>query len=125
MDRSSQIRQDWVTRVRSIRIFTDGDRRAPYKPLLLLWAIGRLVAGRPTRVSFGDAEDELTRLMEGHRLGASLRVGYPFVYLGTSRELWTVETAGGSDVASMPQRARDSRPFLIEEGVTGGLAPAF
>lgn len=125
MDRSSEVGQDWVTRVRTIRRFTDGDRRAPYKPLLLLWAIGRLAASRPTRVSFGDAEDELTRLMEGHRLGGSLRIAYPFVYLGTSRDLWTVETADGSDVAAMPQRARESRPFLIEEEVTGGLAPDF
>lgn len=107
-----------------MKVFGDGEKRAPYKPLLLLWAIGRVAAGRPTRVSFADAEEELTRLMEGHRLGGRLRVSYPFVYLGTSRDLWRVETADGSDVAAMPQRIRESRPFLVGEAI-GGLAPDF
>lgn len=124
MDRAPENSRDWVPKVRSIRRFRDGDRRAPYKPLLLLWAIGRVAAGLPTRISFCDAEEELTRLMEGHRLGGKLRVSYPFVYLGTSRDLWRVETADGSDVAAMPQRVKESRPFLVREA-TGGLAPDF
>lgn len=124
MDRAPERSQDWVAKVRSIRRFRDGDRRAPYKPLLLLWAIGRLAAGLPARISFRDAEDELTRLMEGHRLGGKLRVSYPFVYLGTSRDLWRVETADGSDIAALPQRLKESRPFLVGEA-TGRLAPDF
>ena len=124
MDRASESIQDWTGKVRSIRRFRDGDKRAPYKPLLLLWAIGRLAAGVPARISFRDAEDELARLMEGHRLGGNLRVSYPFVYLGTSRDLWRVETADGSDIAAMPQPVRESRPFLVGEA-TGGLAPDF
>ena len=41
----------WVGEVQSIRRFTskDKDTRAPYKPLLLLWLIGRLAEGLPTR----------------------------------------------------------------------------
>ncbi len=124
MDRTSVGSEDWVAKVRSTRQFSDGDRRAPYKPLLLLWAIGRLAAGHPARVSFCDAEEELTRLMEGHRLGETLRVSYPFVYLGTNRDLWRVEAADGSDIAAMPQRVRESRPFLLGEA-TGELAPDF
>ena len=44
----------WAGRVKSIRRFTvrDADVRAPYKPLLLLWMIGRVVAGQPAAVSF-------------------------------------------------------------------------
>ena len=62
--------------------------------------------------------------MEGHRLGDTLRVSYPFVYLGTNRDLWRVETADGSDIAAMPQHKRESRPFLVGEA-TGELAPDF
>ena len=48
----------WVGRVQSIRRFTsrDKDTRAPYKPLLLLWHIGRVAKGLPERVSFTKAE---------------------------------------------------------------------
>ena len=117
--------EDWVEQVRSIKRFARGDRRAPYKPLLLLWLIGRQAAGLPTRVSFREAEDDLTRLMDKFRLGVSLRVTYPFVYLGTNRDLWQVETINGEDVTKMPQAVKESRPFLLEQEVTGALAPDF
>ena len=44
----------WVDEVQSIRRFTskDKDTRAPYKPLLLLWLIGRM----PERVPCTRAE---------------------------------------------------------------------
>lgn len=116
----------WVERVRSIRRFTrrDKDARAPYKPLLLLWLIGRLASGMPARVSFKDAELDLKLLMHRHRLGRSVRVGFPFVYLGTSSELWRVEDSHGNDVAKMPQSTKESPVFLREEAV-GSLAPEF
>lgn len=115
----------WVERVRSIKRFTHLDRRAPYKPLLLLWLIGRHAAGLSTRVSFREAEEDLTRLMDRFRLGVKLRVTYPFVYLGTSRDLWRVETISGDDVTTMPQAVKESRPFLLQQEVTGALAPDF
>ena len=61
----------WVESVRSIRRFTrrDKDARAPYKPLLLLWLIGRLAAGQAVEVSFKDAEFDLKLLMHRYRLG--------------------------------------------------------
>ena len=75
-----------------MRRFThrDKDARTPYKPLLLLWLIGRLAAGQPVEVSFKDAEFDLKLLMHRYRLGRSVRVAYPFVYLGQNRELWRV-----------------------------------
>jgi len=116
----------WVDRVRSIRRFTrrDKDARAPYKPLLLLWLIGRVAGGQPARVSFREAELELKLLMHRYRLGRSVRVGFPFVYLGTSPELWKVEDSGGNDVSRMPQATKESPVFLRTEAV-GALAPEF
>ena len=80
----------WIGKVESIRRFAsrDKDARAPYKPLHLLWLIGRLAGGLPSRVSFSEAELDLKLLMHRHRLGRSVRVGFPFVYLATSQELW-------------------------------------
>ena len=116
----------WVGRVKSIRRFTvrDADLRAPYKPLLLLWMIGRVVAGQPAAVSFKDAELDLKLLMHRYRLGRSVRVANPFVYLGTSPELWRVEDSSGNDVSKMPQATKESPVFLREEAV-GALKPEF
>ena len=93
----------WVGKVGSIRRFVsrDKDARAPYKPLLLLWLIGRLAGGRPTRVSFSEAELDLKLLMHRYRLGRSVRVGFPFVYLATSREL--VEGGGTPTATTWPR----------------------
>ena len=116
----------WVDRVRSIRRFTrrDKDARAPYKPLLLLWLIGRLAEGQPAQVSFKEAELDLKLLMHRYRLGRNVRVAYPFVYLGQNRELWTVGDSNGNDVTRMPQATKESPVFLREEAV-GALTPEF
>lgn len=116
----------WVERVRSIRRFSrrDKDARAPYKPLFLLWLIGRVAAGRPAEVSFKEAELDLKLLMHRYRLGRNVRVANPFVYLGSSPELWRVQDASGKNVAEMPQRTRESTVFL-RQGVVGALTPEF
>lgn len=114
----------WADIVRSIKRYTQGNRSAPYKPLLLLWLIGRNAAGLPTTVSFQEAEGELLELMDEHRMGATrARVENPFVYLGTDRDLWRVEDLEGNDIAKMPQAKKMRRP-LLEEAV-GSLAPDF
>ena len=114
----------WVRKVQSIRVATLGNKRAPYKPLLLLWIIGRLFDTpnsvqqlRPpmqpqTRFPFCDVESELSQLMEKHRMGDTrARVQYPFVYLGTDRDLWLVKDAEDNNVALMKQSDRESRKF--------------
>jgi len=118
--------QRWVDAVNSIRRYKgrDSDVRAPYKPLLLLWLIGRVAAGEPSEVTFASAEPDLKQLMHKHRMGRNVRVQYPFVYLGTSPELWTVRDSAGHDVAKMPQSRKQSRPFLRDEAI-GALSPQF
>ena len=51
----------------------------------------------------------LKLLMQRYRLGRMVREGFPFVYLGTSRELWMVEDSNGDDVAKMPHEMRTAR----------------
>ena len=108
-----------VGKVESIGRFAsrDKDARAPYKPLLLLWLIGRLAGGRPTRVSFSEAELDLKLLMHRYRLGRSVRVGFPCersagVAIGdqwnSRRVVWRVEDSNGNDVAKMPHESKDS-----------------
>ena len=59
-------------------------------------------------MSFSEAELDLKLLMHRYRLGRSVRVGFPFVCLATSRELWRVEDSNGDDVAKMPHESKDS-----------------
>ena len=132
-DQSTQhdIAEHWVRRVQSIRRFTKGNNRAPYKPLLLLWLIGKL-AERPdqpeqsTRFLFSDVEDELTELMEKHRMGNTpVRVQYPFVYLASDSDLWIVEDSNHNNVASLDQSVKTSTRFLRDSKVSGGPPRAF
>ena len=137
-DESADRAEYWVNKVQSMRRFTrrsedesEGeDARAPYKPLLLLWLIGRLAGGQPARVPFGEAERELKQVMHRHRLDTeddrvrTVRVVNPFVYLCSSPDLWRVEDSAGNDVAAMPQKTKASPVFLRKEAV-GVLAPEF
>lgn len=118
--------QVWVERVGSVGRYGTADRRAPYKPLLLLWVIGRKANGQPTRISFSEAEEPLRALLDKHRFAKSdPKPQDPFVYLGSDRELWRVETASGDDVTTMRQDTKSKVSFLRGQGVTGRFAPVF
>lgn len=128
MDRESRAETAgrWAARVRSIGMFTVGDKRAPYKPLLLLWVIARHAARSPTRISFSEAEEPLQQLLDRHRFKESRPKPHnPFVYLGSDSRLWRVETASGLDVTEMDQTRKESVSFLRSHRVTGYLAPGF
>ena len=116
----------WTARVRSIGVFKDGDGRAPYKPLLLLWAIARHLDGQPTRISFSEAEGPLGGFLDAYRFKETRpKPQDPFVYLGSDSRIWRVETAAGLDVTRMDQRTKQRVSFLRGAGVSGYLAPPF
>ena len=122
----------WVERVKSVRRYTKkgkgeipSQKRAPYKPLLLLWLIGRVAKGEASQVSFKDAEEDLTDLMRPHSMRKSgVRVQYPFLHLAADRDLWRVEDSTGRDVSKLPDEESRRMGFLRGE-VVGRLAPDF
>lgn len=116
----------WVDRVlQTTRYRSKSGTRAPYKPLLLLWLVGRLANGQGTAATFAEAEDELGRLLSSHRVAATPpSAANPFVYLASDAELWSVCTSEGDDIREMPQRIRENSKFL-RENATGRLAPRF
>lgn len=116
----------WIDRVlQTTRYRSKSGTRAPYKPLLLLWLVGRVANGRGTAATFSEAEDEIGRLLSSHRVAVTPPSAMnPFVYLASDAELWTVRTADGDDVRAMPQRVRENSKFLREHAV-GRLAPRF
>ncbi|MBE3015692.1 hypothetical protein IL992_41995 [Microbispora sp. NEAU-D428] len=85
---------DWVERVAGIRRWTRQGERAPHKPLLLLYALGRFQreGGRP--ISFSSAEADLKALLREFGPPRDTSPGYPFHHL-TGDGLWLVDTVHG------------------------------
>jgi len=84
---------DVRSRLATLRVHQSGGRRAPHKPLLLLYALGRFVAG-VERLPFSKVESVLRGLLRDFGpLRAQYHAQYPFWRLQTSG-LWTVHADG-------------------------------
>lgn len=108
-------------RVRSLNVWKRGDERAPHKPLLLLYALGRLQRGEPRQIPYEVVDEALGRLLE--EFGPprkSHQPEYPFWRLERDG-VWRMEGPGSDRVRETP--SDPSRTFLIEHGVSGGFAP--
>lgn len=116
----------WVQRVlETTRFKSKSGARAPYKPLVLLWLTARLAKDGSTSVRFAEAEDDLRRLLSSHRVADTApSAKYPFVYLASDSELWTVRTTEGDNIYAMPQAVKENTKFLRAHAV-GQLAPRF
>ena len=115
---------DWVKQVRSLNVDVAHGRRSPYKQILLLWMIGRVVGGESAKISFQEAEKPIEELMAKFRLGERAEPKLPFVHLAANSELWTVEDSEGSNVYEMDKDQRRKVAFL-REGVAGELSAEF
>lgn len=110
---------DWEDRVAHIRSWSRNGIRAPHKPLLLLYALGRLQrAGANTPVAFTEAEGPLAQLLTDYGPPAKSSPGYPFHHL-TNDGLWVVRTEDGGASPGPNLGA------LRSSGAKGELAPEF
>jgi putative restriction endonuclease len=101
-----------------------GGKRAPHKPLLLLWLFGRLANAGVAQASYAEAEAPVSNLINdfgppvSNAAAAQHRAAMPFVHL--ERELWDLrerdESAIGPDA---PERGR----WLLDRGAVGRLRP--
>ena len=86
---------DWLERIGAIRQWVRRGERAPHKPLLLLYCLGRLQRTGSTEVRYSEAEPALAELLRNFGPPArKTSPAYPFHHL-QSDGLWTVTTAGG------------------------------
>jgi putative restriction endonuclease len=108
---------EWVQRVTALKQWRRGGERAPHKPLLLLYALGRLQRTGSSSVRFADAEGDLGRLLEEFGPPRATSPGYPFHHL-TTDGLWVVHTPTG--IGSPGPNLRDLRA-----GAVGELAADF
>ena len=81
-DRERCVSDDAVHRFRKLNVWENGDSRAPHKPLLALWAIGRCLKGKERLVTYKVVEKEVGALLQ--RFGPvrqRVRPDYPFWHL--------------------------------------------
>jgi putative restriction endonuclease len=110
----------WLSRVAKIRAWQRDGIRAPHKPLLLLYALGRLQRSQSnTAIPFTEAEGPLKELLAEYGPPNPTSPGYPFHHLQHDDHLWQVRTSTG--MGSPGPNLMDLRAA----GVTGELDSAF
>ena len=117
----SWTREKLLTKVREVSVWKRGDQRAPHKPLLILYALGKLFAGQ-NRVLFKDFYEPFENLLrEFGPPRKSYHPEFPFWYL-RSEGFWEIEPATGWTMrkgASSPSKAD-----LIGRDAIGRFVPA-
>ncbi|GGS62157.1 HNH endonuclease [Planobispora rosea] len=85
---------DWVERIAGIRRWARDGERAPHKPLLLLYALGRFQREGGAPLVFSAVEADLKRLLKEYGPPRDTSPGYPFHHLAGDG-VWLVDTVHG------------------------------
>ncbi|MGV9993468.1 phosphorothioated DNA-binding restriction endonuclease [Streptomyces sp. NPDC003374] len=109
---------DWLERIARLRQWSRSGTRAPHKPLLLLYALGRFQEDADGDLRYTVVERDLQRLLAEYGPPHRTTPAYPFHHL-VSDGVWEVRTDRGP--GSPGSGVRDLR----ETGATGRLAPDF
>jgi putative restriction endonuclease len=109
--------------IQKIKMWQRGGERAPHKPLLLLYALGRLARGEPRLMNYKEVKDDLKNLLD--EFGpprASHSPSYPFIRLCNDRlpqsetAIWQIE---GRENLNTKKDWSDRE--LVENETTGGF----
>ncbi|WP_346176620.1 phosphorothioated DNA-binding restriction endonuclease [Streptomyces cuspidosporus] len=107
---------EWTERVRTLRQWSQNGERAPHKPLLMLYALGRFQRAPGEALRFTDVEADLKRLLAEYGPRRDTSAGYPFHHLANDG-VWEVRTGSGE---GSPGPALG---LLRASGAAGRLAP--
>ncbi len=77
-------RDDLVRRFRRLNVWRAGGQRAPHKPLLVLWAIGRCLRGEPRMAPYSEVSQVLTPLLK--------RFGLPRTRIHPEHPFWRLQS---------------------------------
>lgn len=115
---------DLLGQLAGLRRANVGGTRAPHKPLLLLWLFGRLAATGTSAVTYEQAEEPLSQLINefgppvASPSAARQRAAMPFVHL--ERHLWELHDGTGAEIGpDAPERRR----WLLDHQTHGRLRP--
>jgi putative restriction endonuclease len=104
-----------------LTIWQSGDQRAPHKPLLVLYALGRLARGGPAEIPFAEAATDLTDLLK--EFGPSRKSHhpeYPFWRLQNDG-VWTVRADG--ELTARKGNTDPKKSELLAHDARGGFSP--
>lgn len=107
---------DWLERAANLRQWTGNGMRAPHKPLLLLYALGRFQDDAGVELLYSAVEADLRRLLAEYGPANRTTPAYPFHHL-VSDGVWEVRTDRG------PGSPGSGVLLLRAEGATGRLVP--
>ncbi|MET8956633.1 phosphorothioated DNA-binding restriction endonuclease [Streptomyces sp. NPDC004393] len=107
---------DWLQRTAKLRQWTRSGTRAPHKPLLLLYALGRFQEDADGALRYSAVEQDLLRLLTEYGPPNKTTPAYPFHHL-VSDGVWEVHTDRG------PGSPGSGVGDLRATGATGRLAP--
>ena len=105
--------------IANLKVWTRGDERAPHKPLLLLYMIGRYLRGESRLISFRQVEQPLRQLLID--FGPTRKIYHPEL------PFWHLYSDGFWELKNVPIPPRGvgstsaKRKLLIESDAQGGL----
>lgn len=107
---------DWLEQTARLRQWTRGGTRAPHKPLLFLYALGRFQEDTENGLRYSAVERDLQSLLAEYGPPNKTTPAYPFHHL-VSDGVWEVRTDHGAGSPGSGVRE------LRETGAVGRLAP--
>ncbi|MGP3966465.1 phosphorothioated DNA-binding restriction endonuclease [Streptomyces sp. 6N223] len=107
---------DWLERVARLRQWNRNGVRAPHKPLLMLYALGRFQEDADGELRYSEVEEDLRRLLAEYGPVNGTTPAYPFHHLA-SDGVWEVRTDRG------PGSPGSGVRLLRSSGAAGRLAP--
>ncbi|QLE73175.1 restriction endonuclease [Streptomyces rectiverticillatus] len=107
---------DWLERTAKLRQWTRGGTRAPHKPLLFLYALGRFQRDADGELRYSAVEEDLKRLLAEFGPPNKTTPAYPFHHL-VSDGVWEVRTDRGTGSPGSGVRE------LRAAGASGRLTP--
>ncbi|MEU5420069.1 phosphorothioated DNA-binding restriction endonuclease [Streptomyces sp. NPDC020667] len=107
---------DWLERTAKLRQWSRSETRAPHKPLLFLYALGRFQQDAGGELRYSAVEEDLSRLLSEYGPPNRTTPAYPFHHL-VSDGVWEVRTDRGP--GSPGTGVRELRAV----GARGRLAP--
>ncbi len=114
-----EIRQDLWNRFQNLRTFRQGNRRAPHKPLLVLWAIGRCLRGERRWARYSEVDAQLTQLIRlfGPHYKSPIKTEVPFWRLSHDK-VWELDRP---HLVKVTNSGDPSKPDLKNHDIHGGL----
>ena len=113
--------EDFLNRLSSINVWRSGGQRAPHKPLLILYSLGRIQQGEKRLVPYSEIETDLISLLR--KFGPPAKSFHPEAPFGRlpNDGLWEIPGVGAVTRTKSGDLLKSS---LIQHDIQGGLRKA-